>query len=292
VIVVALVAGCATVEDTVYLRGIDARSTLASHPVAVTDSLSAGRIQLSFRASRSPVENITGQIPVSGPVPPDSVDSTNRDRNLLWSFPPTQIGFDLVVPLSRVFGLEGGIQLSPASDRTFVGGYVGCALSGKGDGLGIRLSGGIRWSTVQVTAYSTVVTRTQSWFSSPKEEIWFFRDSVNITPMDWYGTLTLNTNIHASPLNVFVQGAMLRQGLARYTPSSQIYPLVFVTYTQTDTRTDYTVTLWSLTPGLSLQIGDQMRVLAGARWLSHDIMSGSPSSIWIPFFQVDLLLGI
>jgi hypothetical protein len=121
--------------------------------------------------------------------------------------------------------------------------------------------------------------------------VYYFRDSLSITPIDWYLTLSLNTAQHNWPVNFFIQGAMLRQSLARFSPNYQVFPLIIVNYSVTDQRLDYTATLWTVTPGIAIDIGPSARALAGARWMIHDIEGGRPESFWMPFLQVDLLLG-
>lgn len=226
---------------------------------------------------------------INGPRPPDTLLSRYRTENLRWSVPATSLGLDVSIPFSRTFGFEGGLQMSSSHTENYWGGYAGLAFSGGGRGASVRLSGGLRFSSVSVIAPSVVVERTKTPFSDPTEETWFYRDSLEISPIDWYLTLTLNTDRDEWPVNLFVQGAVLRQGLARFSPRGVIYPLIIVNYSVTDARLDYTATLWSVTPGASVRVSDQIRILAGARWISHDIDAGRPQSLWMPFLQADIL---
>lgn len=289
--VVMPLSGCVTVEDTIYLHGLETESGLNTPAVFLADSLPRHPVQVSFRVGYATQQMITGRIPVRGPLPPDTLFTIDPTHNLVWSYPASTVGLDLGIAVTSVFGMEGGIQLSPGHEKTFFSGYAGLALSGGGPDVFLRLSGGIRWSNLDVVVPSTVVTRTQTIFSSPVESVYFFRDSLSMTPIDWYLTLSLNTVRSDLPVNFFVQGAMLRQSLARFTPHYQIFPLVVVNYSVTDMRLDYTATLWTVTPGITVDLGPSARALAGARWVMHDIEGGNPESFWMPFLQVDLLLG-
>lgn len=211
-------------------------------------------------------------------------------KNLRWDLAGTTVAVDAQYTVSNHFALVFGGSYSTKGSEGYWGGTVGGALFTEGERAAFRLDGGVQFRTLSYTALTAVVIRTTPLFGSPAEEVGLYRDRGRTTFTDFYGSLTINTRNPDWPVHVFLQCALSRQQVLNHTPSQSaiVFPFLLVVDTH-EGRAEYVRTILTATPGLSVALGDGLRLLAGGRYMTS--VAGETGedvllSRWSPFLQM------
>jgi len=92
-------------------------------------------------------------------------------------------------------------------------------------------------------------------------------------------------------VNFFLSGAFTQQTVASFKPEDQRVVGPFYTTTIVDERVSIDATAILVTPGLMVNIAGPHRLLVGARWTNFGTSAAwEPSSFWMPFVQLDIVV--
>jgi hypothetical protein len=152
---------------------------------------------------------------------------------------------------------------------------------------------GVLVRPVSYNALTMVHTRTTDIFGGVSEQTGVFLDHGRSTTADFYASMTLNTCNPTSPADFFFNLAISQQSLASFTPQDQLLTTPFTgVVSVVDQRSDLNATLFLLTPGVVFRVGEQQRILLGARVVGNFASEELESMIrWVPFIQINFVIS-
>jgi hypothetical protein len=166
----------------------------------------------------------------------------------------------------------------------------------EGPVLGMRIDAGLQWVPISYSVASVVETVYEPLFSSRSySRTAFYRDNGNSSPLGWFAGMTLNTRVPDWTIQPFVNLTLSKQRFFSLEPSTRD-PFVIVIMARDVQRADVTAsaTLMLLSPGLSVEVGPNQRILLGARmaflpdWISQSSTTASAGPVVAPFVQIDI----
>lgn len=277
-----LLAGC-VVTQKVYLNQADVEGPIASLPLNPRIEEEPPNLQITPRIAIGGAETMHGKVTIS------SRGSYSRsDGSMTWTLPSTQYGLDVMLHPSANFGLGLGMTLSSVSGRSQSIWRIGMQYSNLREGLGVALDAGIQFSSLRVRARTTVITEINSIFGSG-QFVDNFDDTFQKTGLGWYVGLTLNSAFPESRVNFFLNGGVVWQSLLFYSASvpDPIYGPGDGYLISSDLHES--LAFASVTPGITLELGNQNRLLFGTRLiLSIDVDDPEPQPIFQPVIQFTL----
>jgi hypothetical protein len=280
-------SGC-TVKDTIYLQDVSVSGPVSQPAVHINDGAKAGDVCVSTRGSVGNERTVDGHV--------DGSDGANRYAtrymNLSWNLPRSYFGADFDFTLSRGVALAIGIDYSTIHDKSFLGGNTGLGFLFHGEVVSGRFDVGIQLQNLDYDSRTVVEHEVTALFSSSTStDTIYFHDIGNSTLLDYYFSLTINSNRHDWPVNFLAQISLSKQSLTDYRPSTQIINGPFITHIIVDTRAQSSATFLMMTPGIYINLGNSTRMLAGLRIAKEvELTAGTPDIILMPLLQFDIKL--
>ncbi len=279
--VAALLSGCVTVKDTVYLESLSVTAPVEQPPVHITMNPKEGQVTVTPRFSNMLQERYDDHS-----IPYTFIGDTFALGHMFhWTIPAAQFGLDLDWMITNGFALTMGLTVSSGNNASLTGGYFGIGIPFQGESMGGRLDGGIQFQQLNYDAYSVVVRNISVLFAADQQEIKYYHDISTSTPMNVYFTFTLNSR-YDYPLNFFGSISFTTQNLASFSPNhvwTAIPPLLV--YERTDQRADHSTSFLMATPGIIVSVSPTVHVLAGVRFMREMAFSGGESGFSAPMIQ-------
>ncbi len=301
-------AGCTTTQQ-VFLQDVTVKGPMFQPPVNIARGDSAGTFRIMPRLAVYSERSLSGSIDGHSPVGTNgkfNVDTVrNSDgtwtlsdaggnsypytgNNFGWNMPSFEFAVDCQYFMSNKAAFTFGASYAATGDQSQFGASAGLGISSIGRDAAFRIDAGAHLQSMSYEA-TTLVKTTTTLFGSTSQEIGIFRDRDSETHLDFYGSLTINSKVEDWPADVFLSVAIARQKLTGFNPHTTVLEGPFVLYSFSDARADASATVFSLSPGVSVNLGDSQRIQVGVRYLSWtDIHNGSPSQFFSPFIQFDL----
>ncbi len=278
--VFAVILGGCVVHQEVYIQDATVTGPANNPPVAVTLDTTARQFRLSPRVGFFSPKALKGTIK-------DELGlNGGRPYALQWNLPDFTFGLGLDYSLSKSFSLAAGGEYSATGQISVWGGYAGIGLHSLAPGIGYRFDVGVMLSGLHHDARSVVVTNV-GFLTGSSTDTAFYRDKGNDLGIDFYATLTLNSKFSDFPANVFLSGSIFRQTLMDYPPASPDQATVVVPIVSDVADAEYRATVFTLTPGVCVDLSGQVRLLAGWRFVFLSKTDLSPGTIGNPFLQLD-----
>jgi hypothetical protein len=284
-----LFSGCETVQETIYLRSVDVSGPVSQPPLHLVTDNTERNVCFSPHASFRQRATMEGDLVTDIPA-----EYATTGKTLRWDMTDASFGGDFDFRLSKSVALTVGLNYAAGGGETYWGGTAGLGFLFHGDHASSRLELGVQFQSIQYDAMTVVVKTVTPLFSSPTTSVDFFHDIGRSEPFGFYGSLTVNSHNENWPINLFGQIAFVKQGLTTFTPHTEyegigIPPFIFPTHITTDTRTGTSVVLFHFTPGFYLNVGSNVRFLAGVRLTDEiSIENNSVGFIAAPVMQFDI----
>ncbi|MEW6510792.1 MAG: hypothetical protein AB1428_07525 [Bacteroidota bacterium] len=219
--------------------------------------------------------------------------TTFAGTNLSWIYPTAGGGLDVDVSLSKSWAISLGASYSSAGGKGLWGYRTGLGLRQHKGSLGVRLDVGWAWESI---AYEAVTVVTSREISSTTSDVAFFRDIDVSTTGNFYAALTVNGASAERVFNPFIQIGLTRQTLEDYKPTAPkpetwivppFYLLIPVQLVH-DLRGRFESTRIHVTPGVSIDLDPQFRLLIGARASIETSVENFTDPVLVsPFIQFD-----
>lgn len=287
---ILLLAGCKTVEETLYLRQAEVTGPIVAPPIHLTDSTDTPSFTISPRFTFNTKELFTGDVVQRTSYYTHDTAFIPLDNSLLWDIAAISAGIDMDFALSNKFAITFGVIYSSNSNYSSWGGNLGIGFFGYKNETAFRFDAGIQINTMQYDAYTVIHTRvTDPWWGDTKEYTGFYHDIGSKIQVDPYFSLTYNTAYKNWPLNIFINVGYSVQRLFNFEPRTSY--LAFGHYRSTDLRGSCTAGFFNFTPGIYFILGESNRILLGSRFFVETLLgSGDPKFFILPMIQLDFRL--
>jgi len=287
-----LLIGCATVEETLYLREAKVAGPLTPAPIHVTDTTDIPSITISPTFSYNTKKTFTGNIAEFTTFYRLDTSFTPSDNSLEWNVATINAGVNFDLKLLRGFALTFGVNYSGQNNFDAWGGNVGIGFfSYNKTGAAFRMDAGFQIHTMQYDAYTVSKVVVTDFWGDREEYISFYHDIGESTHFDPYVTLTFNTAFKNWPVNIFINGGYVVQTLFSFTPENSYYIYPLFSYHKSDQRGSRTAGFIALTSGIYFNITEVTRVVAGCSfYFETQINDANPSLFILPMMQVDFTL--
>ncbi len=277
-----MLSACVSVKDEIFLQNMKIEGNPSQPPVHVTAAgREKGSVYISPHLSVSSGTVTTALDQQYDRPIPDSLTEF-RTKGLSWDLPRASFGFDLDYAASNSLALNGGLSASVGEGKQLMSLYGGIGLFSADEDVSFRFDIGLQYSEIRYRG-ATVILRTVG--SSAQDTIYFL-DRGKDFQLNLYANLTVNSS-HESGLNWFVQLGINPQTLTSFVPdrSATQDP---TPYAVSDLRAESSVFWLSATPGLSISLPKDRRILLGVR-LMRELSSESskPELIVVPMLQFD-----
>ncbi len=281
----ALLSGCATVTDTVYLNDLTVHGPVQQPPVHLSKDPKAGDVHITPRFSLNRPGRLEGE--TGGNTYPTDVLPVPAN-NFHWSMPDLQFGIDLDVSIIDAVAFNAGLTASASDGEDLWGGNFGIGFPFDRETIAGRFEVGVQLQTMVFDAYSVLVREVTPWYSNATERsVYYFHDVDRTTPWNMYGSLTLNSATEGV-VTWFANFAVSRQTTARFTPKHAYALTPIVEYIYTDTRADNTSTFIIFTPGVAFNISPTVSLMLGARVLQNFSAELEGGTLFAPMLQLDI----
>jgi hypothetical protein len=276
-----LFSGCVATER-VYLTQVEAAGPVALPPVIPTMGPSeAGAIAVIPYFSVNADQKITGRVDPAGTTP-----QWGGTNNLVWRIPRSEGGIDFQVSVSPSVAILFGGVVGGVDGSTFGNFRGGLGVFAVKENVAVRLDGGVQFVSIRSRIRTTVETEVNSIFGNARYRSNFddTREQSSLSP---YAALTLNSIPETSPVSVLVNVGVSGQPLFDLYPSQPDTVLGAGDRTSSMERIRKTVTVFSVTPAVGVQLGGGHQLLVGARMVgTFSIDQSSPELFWRPFIQL------
>jgi hypothetical protein len=278
-----LLSACVSVKDELFLRNIEVDGSPSQPPVHFTSAdAKKGDVTVSPQLSIGSGTVTTSLDPQFEGQVPDSLPDF-KIKGLSWNMPRVTFGLDLDYAASNSFALNGGVSASISTGRQFTSLYAGIGLFSADPVTSVRFDVGVQYVDVQYTG-ATVVLRTIG--SGPQDTIYYL-DRGKEFQFNMFANLTINSSDADRGLNWFVQIGISPQTLTNFVPEDDVLT-TSSTYVRSDQRAQSSVFWISATPGFTFSLGENRRLLLGARFLKEVLSESSqPGVVIIPMVQFD-----
>ena len=281
--------GCATVEETLYLRQAEVYGPVNPAPVYITDSIVTPSVTISPTFSYSTQSTFTGDIKEFTTLYGLDTSYVPPVNSLVWDMSTFNAGVNIDLALLKGFAITLGVNYSGQNNFDAWGGYFGIGFFTYSNSIGFRTDLGLQIQSMSYDAYTVSRVVVDEFLGGTDTYISFYHDIGESTNYDPYITLTFNTAYKNWPVNIFINGGYVVQTLFSFDPQTSYY--YYPTYRQTDKRGSSTAGFVALTPGLYFNITEVTRVLAGCSfYIETQISDANPSLFIIPMMQVDFKL--
>ena len=281
--------GCATVEETLYLRDAEVFGPVNPSPIYITDSIVTPSVTISPTFSYSTQNTFTGDVKEFTTLYGLDTTYIPPENSLVWDVSTFNAGVNIDLALLKGFAIALGLNYSGQKNYDLWGGHIGIGFFTYSNGIGFRTDLGIQIQSMSYDAYTVSEVLVDEFFGGTERYISFYHDIGESTHYDPYITLTFNTAYKSWPVNIFINGGYVVQTLFSFDPQTSYY--YYPTYRQTDKRGSSTAGFVALTPGVYFNITEVTRVLAGCSfYIETQISEANPSLFIIPMMQVDFTL--
>ena len=283
-----LFVGCATVDETLYLREAEVSGPLTPAPIHITDSTDIPSITISPTFSYNTKNTFTGNITEFTSLYGLDTAFIPSDNSLLWNVATVNAGVNFDIKILKGFALTLGVNYSGQTNFDAWGGNFGIGFFSVSKGVAFRMDAGLQIHSMQYDAYTvSKVVITDIW-GDRDEYISFYHDTGESTHFDPYVTLTFNTAFKNWPVNMFINGGYVVQTLFSFTPENSYYIYPIFTYHKSDQRGSRTAGFIALTPGIYFNVTEITRVAAGCGfYFETQINDANPNLFILPMMQVD-----
>ena len=283
-----LFIGCATVDETLYLREAEVSGPLTPAPIHITDTTDIPSITISPTFSYNTKNTFTGNITEFTSLYGLDTFFIPSDNSLVWNVATVNAGVNFDLKLFRGFALTLGVNYSGQQNFDAWGGNFGIGFFSYSTGTAFRMDAGMQIHSMHYDAFTvSKVVVTDIWGDSDTY-ISFYHDVGESTHFDPYVTLTFNTAFKTWPINIFINGGYVVQTLFSFTPENSYYIYPFSTYHKSDNRGSRTAGFIALTPGIYFNVTDVTRVAAGCSfYFETQINDANPNLFILPMMQVD-----
>lgn len=303
-----LLTGCTSVQNTIYLQDLEVTSPISVPPLLLTTA--AGQQKATF----SPKFYINNARIVEGstnPPPVNSsgfyqVDTVNGElvksygntyrygkKNMKWNIPDVMAGFDLNFPLSSVISFNTGLNLSNASSVTLLGGSFGISLSTAADNVGFRMNTGFNFQQFSYRALTIVESEYKPFFGTPRTTVYFFDDHGKGSTMNFYISVTGNSDLPDFLLNFYLGLSYFHQDIVDFeVKSPDLTRFPFFIASTIDARGEYASSFFGINPGIYKNLGDQVRIIGGINMVFGltDLQNATRTSFILPFVKMEFSL--
>ena len=278
-----LLSACVTVKDEIFLRNIEVDGSPSQPPVHVTAADSKkGDVTVSPQLSFGSGTTTTSLDPQYEGQIPDSLPDFDR-KGLHWNMPRVTFGLDLDYAVSNSFALNGGVSASISTGRQYTSLYGGIGLFSSDPVTSVRFDIGVQYVDIQYTG-ATVILRTIG--TGPQDTIYYL-DRGKQFQLNMFANLTINSSDAERGVNWFVQIGISPQTLTSFVPEQDVWT-TSTTYVRSDQRAQSSVFWISATPGFYFSLGENRRLLLGARLMKEVLSESSkPGIVVIPMLQFD-----
>lgn len=276
-----LLSACVSVKDELLLRNIEIEGSPSQPPVHFTSAdAKEGDVTVSPLLSIGSGTVTTSLDPqFEGQVPDSLPDFKSKD--LSWNMPRVTFGLDLDYAVTNSLALNGGISASIRTGRQYTSFYGGIGLYSADPSTSVRLDIGVQYLDIQYTG-ATVILRTIG--SGPQDTIYYL-DRGKQFQLNMYANLTVNSSKPDQAVHWFVQIGINPQTLTNFIPEQDVWT-TSTTYVRSDQRAQSSVFWISAAPGFSFNVGENKRLLVGARFLREVLSESSkPGVVIIPMVQ-------
>ncbi|NUM62127.1 MAG: hypothetical protein HUU44_08260 [Ignavibacteriaceae bacterium] len=313
-ILIIVISGCTTIE-TLYLQDVEVTGPINQSPIHITDSTETPAVTLSMRFSYNPEKEIKAQsegtplVNSEGFYQADTVYYNNgtisyqrsienrfqyKGQNLTWKFATVTAGLDFDFKLSRNFALFAGVNYAGGNNKSLWGGTGGIGLFGVKNGMAFRFDVGFHVQSISYDAHTIAEVRTTDFWGSTDEYVMFYHDISDETYFDPFINFTFNTAKKDWIINLFFNGGYSVQSLLDFEPQTIDYdwfffpPFVFNETITQDFRGETTASFAHFTPGVYFILGEQSRLLVGARFFYETQLKDPSQNLFIlPMMQID-----
>jgi hypothetical protein len=205
--------------------------------------------------------------------------------NLIWRIPRSEGGLDIQVAVGPSVAILVGGTIGGVDGSTYGGFRGGLGIFTLSEKTALRLDGGVQVLSARSRVRATVETSINSIFGNSVYRTNFddTRDNTLLTP---YLGLTMNTISQTSPINLVVNVGVSGQPLFNLTPSHYDSILGPGDMTTLSEKIRETIAIYSITPALSVELGEGNQLLVGARVFgSFSVDNASPGVLLRPFVQ-------
>jgi hypothetical protein len=278
--------GCATVEETLYLRQAEVTGPIVCPPIHLTDTTDAPSLTVSPKFTYNTQKTFTGDIEQRTSYYFIDTVFVPLENSLEWNIATINAGIDFDLALSQKFAITFGAVYSSTSTYNSWGGNIGIGFFSYKDESALRLDAGIQINTMQYDAYTVVHTKVTSIWGDVDEYTGFYHDVGSSTQVDPYFSLTYNTAYKNWPVNLFINAGYSVQRLFNFEPKTNYW--YWGSYTSTDLRGSSTAGFINFTPGIYFFFGESNRILLGSRFFLETLVDkGNPRLFVLPMLQFD-----
>jgi len=285
-IILLLLTGCVTVEETLYLREAEVTGPIMPTPIHITDSTDKPTLTISPKLSYNTKNMLTGDIIQRTSYFELDTIFVPSQKSLSWNITTVVAGLDMDIVLSRSFAIFLGVNYSSSNNFREWGGNFGIGLFGYDNGTAFRFDAGLQVHTMHYDVYTTVHRVETSDFSGSSEYYYFFHDAGKSTHFDPFLNFTFNTAHKNWPVNLFINAGYSIQTLFSFEPKTSYSSFGY--YTRTDLRGTSTAGFFTCTPGIYFFFGGSHRVVLGTHFYFETQIDGAdPKTFIIPMIQFD-----
>lgn len=294
-IMLFILFGCITSEQTIYLGDTNVSGPITPPPTHINVNKNIGDVTFSPRYSvLLSNNNITGT----------TEDHYNRtfyfndgsyyrtnQKNLEWDIVKTTIGLDMDAKLSEKFSLFGGFNYSMGNKVQLAGGNVGMSFHNHNQSPVIRWDLGLTIQKYEYKAITIVHTKSQSIFGS--SEFWDIYvdegNSVNINP---FILITVNSDYKDADFNWFVPFGFFTQNLLGFEPGTSVSAFLpfLISQTTVDKRADMLAGFIFMNPGVSYNLNQHIKILLSTRIIKEIVATKVEDWFFMPSVQIDFQL--
>ena len=281
--------GCATVEETLYLRQAQVTGPILCPPIHLTDTIDAPSLTVSPRFTFNTKKSFTGDVEQQTGYSKIDTAFIPFENSLEWDITTINAGIDLDLALTQKFAITFGAVYSSNKNYSNWGGNIGIGFFGYKNETAFRFDAGIQINAMDYDAYTVVHTRVTSYWGDVDEYTGFYHDVGNSIQVDPYFSLTFNTAYKNWLLNFFINVGYSVQRLFNFEPETTYR--FWGTYTSTDLRGSSTAGFFNFTPGIYFFLGESNRILLGSRFFVETLIDkGNPKLFILPMIQLDFKL--
>jgi hypothetical protein len=279
---VAILSGCANIQQTIYLQNAEVNGPLNHPPIYISDSNKG--ITVSPWLSYNTNNQVTGKknhskVNVDGVFQVDTIreggqiyfgqsNANNYDyskNNVKWNQPEVKTGVDVDLPLSKTISLFGSFNYTSQNLYQIIGGSFGFGFYSVKKSDAIRLNIGCTIQQYQYDATTVVVSTIDPVFGKEYTRVDFFHDIDKKGNLNFFGNLTYNTVSTDMPINFFFSLAFFSQTILDVQPENpnrDLYPFGYTTIS-VDKTGEISTSYFSFSPGIYVNVTPTMRLVLG-----------------------------
>jgi hypothetical protein len=288
IVVIAGLTGCTTTS----LQNIAVEGPLFQPPVHITqDSMSS--IRLHPWITMVTQESRTGRVPGHTLVTDKGVYQIDTNKNTTpytytepngvnkfafhgtnysWQLPSAQYGLDLDIhSIAQGYGLCFGGCFAPLHDESYWQAYAMFSAITCGKVIAARVDFGVEWQNLTYTA---------DFVHNSNNDITFFKIHNQETRVNPFVSFTLNGTTKTSAIHPFLQGSIVKQTLFSITDAPSESSFL--------NECSEKHMLYSLSPGLSMQLAKDALIIIGIRFIWDGSMDSETTTIFQPLLQFDI----